>query len=111
MEHRTVIAQHPPRDGRQWDCQCARCGSSVMWEDCVDCDEGYSDHECGDDCCCCLEPEPNVECDICDGHGGWRTCLSSPEWCKANPLEGREQVERGEIEWFEVDEDDGRTSR
>ena len=27
-------------------------------------------------------------------------CLSSPEWCEANPMDGRDSVERGEIEWF-----------
>lgn len=39
---------------------CWKCGG-----------EGYSHHDCGEDICCCLEPEDNVECDICKGHGGW----------------------------------------
>lgn len=26
-------------------------------------------HDCGEDCCSCLEPEPNVTCDVCDGTG------------------------------------------
>jgi hypothetical protein len=41
------------------------------WVDCWNCDEGYSGHECGEDCCACLEPEDNVVCDICRGAGGW----------------------------------------
>lgn len=104
MPSKSVISDRPPHDGRDWDCQCARCGSSCDWTDCGQCDDGYSDHDCGDDCCCCLYPEPNVVCDLCDGYGGWYTCLSGGEWCKANPLEGRENVDRGKIEWFAWEE-------
>lgn len=99
----THIGPRPPdsfyRAGMEIDCQCARCGSSMDYERCNQCEDGYSDHDCGDDCCCCLEPELNVPCDLCRGQGGWHTCLSSPEWCEANPLPGREQIKRGEIEW------------
>jgi hypothetical protein len=43
------------------------------WIDCWKCGgEGYTDHDCGEDCCCCLNPEPNVRCDECDGKGGWK---------------------------------------
>lgn len=42
------------------------------WVECWNCGgEGYSYHDCGEDCCCCLNPEDNVICDICDGAGGW----------------------------------------
>ncbi len=42
------------------------------WEDCWNCGgEGYSDHDCGEDCCVCLHPENNVPCDVCGGDGGW----------------------------------------
>lgn len=103
-----VIADHPPKEmyatGLTIHCQCARCGSSTHYEDCWNCEDGYSDHDCGEDVCCCLYPEDNVECDVCDGRGGWHVCLSSPEFCQANPLPGRENVERGKIEWFTVEE-------
>lgn len=62
-----VIAPYPPNDGREWDCQCARCGSTVAM----------------------LAP--------------WR-CLSSQSWCWANPLPGREETERGALEWFVIPE-------
>lgn len=104
----TIIARVPPEDGREWDCQCARCGSSADHERCDQCDEGYDGHDCGEDCCMCRYPEDNMICDICNGHGGWYRCLSSPEWCKANPLPGRESVERGNIEWFVVRDLEGR---
>ena len=44
------------------------------WIECWNCEDGYSDHDCGDDCCCCADPEPNVRCDICRGKGGWFRC-------------------------------------
>lgn len=36
---------------------------------CPDCwgEGGY--HDCGEDCCCCLEPEANIECPTCHGDG------------------------------------------
>ena len=55
---------------------CAKCGGDVHWEDCYNCEEGYSHHDCGEDCCACLNPLPNIPCDICNGEGGWWKCLS-----------------------------------
>jgi len=55
---------------------CKKCGSQVDWKECWNCDEGYTHHDCGEDTCCCLDPEPNVKCDICNGEGGWWTCIS-----------------------------------
>ena len=97
---KTIIARSPPADGQNWECQCARCGSSCDYEHCDECDEGFRGHDCGEDCCMCLHPEDNVLCDVCDGNGGWWRCLSSSEWCNANPAPGREDVPRGRIEWF-----------
>lgn len=55
---------------------CQRCGCCNQdWEECTNCEEGYSSHECGEDCCNCLDPRPNVICDICEGKGGWHVCL------------------------------------
>lgn len=74
--------------------QCARCGSSVTFVTCWDCGgEKVTHHDCGEDSCCCLYPEPNVPCRTCEERGGWWRCLSSPEYCNANPLPGREHVE------------------
>jgi hypothetical protein len=72
---------------------CARCGSSCDWEDCENCVDGYSGHECGEDTCACRYPEDNVMCDWCYGTGGWWRCGSSREYCEANPLPGREHIE------------------
>lgn len=102
-----AIAEHPPDEmyqaGLELDCQCARCGSSVDSEHCDQCEDGFSGHDCGEDCCCCAFPFDNVPCDVCRGQGVWRRCMSSPEFCNANPLPGREGIERGQIEWFTIE--------
>lgn len=97
----TVIADWPPEDGREWDAQCARCGSSAERDECEQCGgEGYDGHECGEDSCCCAFPEENDPCGQCGGVGGWMRCVSSRDWCEANPLPGREQAHG--VEWFVV---------
>lgn len=54
---------------------CERCGAEQTYRDCWNCGgEGNSYHDCGQDTCCCLDPEDNVECDICEGDGGWWAC-------------------------------------
>ena len=55
---------------------CAECGNLTEWVDCYNCEDGYSHHDCGEDCCACAWPEDNVPCDICQGKGGWRACPS-----------------------------------
>lgn len=81
--------------------QCARCGSSVTADDCETCGgEGLDGHDCGEDSCCCIDDGPNLDCSVCEGVGVFQVCLSSPEWCEAHPMEGREATPRGEIEWF-----------
>lgn len=107
-----IIATGPPKDGRQWDCQCARCGSSMSTVECQNCGgDGYTHHECGEDVCCCLYPEDNVACDICHGDGGFLVCVSSETWCQLNPLPGREKTERDTPEWFCVERETAEAHR
>jgi len=54
---------------------CPRCGGEMEWVECWNCGgDGVDGHDCGEDCCSCLEPEDNVRCDICKGRGGWYAC-------------------------------------
>lgn len=83
--------------------QCGRCGSSITFEDCPNCGgEGYTSHDCGEDCRCCEYPEDNVVCDICRGSGSFPLCLSSKEWCEAHPMKGRENIPRSSPERFTI---------
>lgn len=97
----TVIGD-PPADGRDWDDQCARCGSSVARERCEWCggemgdwDVDYSDP---------AGEEEWVTCPQCGGSGSWSLCLSSEDYCRDHPMPGREDVARGQVEWFTFDE-------
>lgn len=84
-----------PNDGRGWDGQCARCGSSMSFEPCEMCD-----HEDWEAC----------RCDFCDGTCAFEFCLSSAEWCHENPLNGRHDVPRATVEWFTFDEAERRSA-
>lgn len=53
---------------------CAHCGQELEPVQCDQCEDGYSYHDCGEDCCCCLYPEPNVKCETCEGVGFWWWC-------------------------------------
>ncbi len=53
---------------------CKECGVELEWANCGNCDDGFTGHDCGEDCCCCAYPEDNVTCDICNGKGGWMVC-------------------------------------
>ena len=91
------------RDGREWDCQCGRCGSSLDFDECEVCGgEGYDDHDCGEDSCCCAFPENNVRCEACAGRGAWPRCASGYEWCRAHPRPGCESIEPSTPEWYVV---------
>lgn len=77
----------------QHDPWCARCGSSADYIPCGWCgDECFTGHECGEDLCVCVDPEDNVVCDACGGRGGTWHCISTPAWCEAHPLLGREHI-------------------
>lgn len=71
--------------------QCGRCGSSIHFTDCIDCDgSGFID------IFMCLE---------CDGDGFIAFCLSSQEWCEANPLPGRDNTPRNTVIGVQVGPD------
>lgn len=63
-----VCTLFPEHGEREW-CECWQCDAT-----------GVSGHDCGEDCCCCLDPEDNMRCDICGGKGGWWRCYTcAPE--------------------------------
>lgn len=51
------------------------CDQPLEWVECDACGgEGLGEHDCGEDCCACLCPEPNEPCQQCGGAGGWHWC-------------------------------------
>jgi hypothetical protein len=55
---------------------CSRCGCcEVVAQECEQCDEGLDGHDCGEDCCCCEDPESNMPCEFCRGRGYFEVCL------------------------------------
>jgi hypothetical protein len=93
----TWIGKHP-RDGHEYDCQCARCGSSMVFVECDNCGGDGTvesdDWQDGDD--------EVYRCDWCNGAGGHWVCLASKDWCHANPREGRAHIGHYTPEWFMV---------
>ncbi len=100
-----VIAPFPPSDGRDWECQCARCGSSVERRLCEQCDGmgRTADGELHEEDPLWYDEDDFEACHVCLGAGGWWHCLSDEAWCKDHPAEGRENVEPGTVEWFVVE--------
>lgn len=88
IEWYTVDAGPVERDEYE-DCQCARCGSSCEFRDCWNCDHGFVEEDIGDDAC---EEWIDVRCRECHGRSGSWHCISTPEYCEAHPLEGRESI-------------------
>lgn len=71
--------------------QCGRCGSSIHFTDCIDCDgAGYE--------------EGIWSCEECDGDGFIAFCISPQEWCEANPLPGHENTPRSTVQGVMVPE-------
>lgn len=60
---------------------CERCGCcELVWQSCEQCGgDGVFGHDCGEDTCCCLDPEEDDPCEICDGEGGWMRCVGHCE--------------------------------
>lgn len=70
----------PTDDGDRFDdlvATCERCTCcETEWVECEQCGgEGVFGHDCGEDTCCCLNPEDDAPCSMCDGEGGWDVCL------------------------------------
>lgn len=100
MKSSSSIGDEMPRDGREWEGRCARCGTEALSDICDGCGgDGVRGHDCGEDSCCCLSPEDNITCDICGGTGVVYLCGAAEDWCRANPMPGRGDRARSVIEW------------
>jgi hypothetical protein len=100
----TFIGPDHPRDGRDWECQCARCGSSMYSEECGQCDDGLTPiGELYEQDPLWYDEDAQEPCSQCGGEGSWMLCMSTAEWCESHPLAGRETTPRNTVEWFVVE--------
>lgn len=100
----TFIGPNHPNDDRRWDCQCARCGSSLVWEECSACGgEGMTaPGQLYEEDPLWYDPDDTKPCHQCGGEASFPCCISSPDWCEAHPIVGREGIARSTPEWFVV---------
>lgn len=79
-----LIFGKPPEDSVESEV-CLVCGSDLEWVDCWQCFGEGGFHDCGEDCCCCLEPELdlNETCDECHGEGGYLECPNIKDHAEA----------------------------
>lgn len=70
------------------------------WTECWNCGgEGFTHHDCGEDTCCCLEPEDNVICDTCMGMCGWQPETESDIELEPPSRRGRMTMETHIATW------------
>lgn len=56
--------------------QCQQCGEAMIPEQCWHCHGAGGFHDCGEDCCCCRDPDGdlNEPCLECDEQGEYLVC-------------------------------------
>lgn len=64
---------------------CRKHQCNLLLQDCQNCEDGYSHHDCGEDSCACADPENNIVCDWCDGECSSKWCPKSTEQNPCNP--------------------------
>lgn len=61
------------------DIGCEICGSPMERVCCWQCGGDGGFHDCGEDCCCCLDKEEiTIKCAGCKGVGHYNECLGLP---------------------------------
>ena len=69
----TLRSKHPPT--------CVKCGQRKNRTSCHVCDgAGVFGHDCGEEVCCCLDPEDNDPCEECRGRGWYWSCDQCEGW-------------------------------
>ena len=58
---------------------CTECGMETTSTECWKCHGEGGWHDCGEDSCCCEDPELiDTECDECHGEGYYAECPNVP---------------------------------
>jgi len=94
-----MIEVESDKDGHNvW---CKKCKGQVEWEECQDCEDGYSAHDCGEDTCCCVNQEKNVECQTCKRQEGWWRCYACEQKEKGVVKQYKDQLFKNKDKLFE----------
>jgi hypothetical protein len=90
--------------GDDWECQCARCGSSIQFDPCASCGgDGWTEPgELYEQDPLWYDQNDTEACPDCDGEGSFAICISSRRWCQTHASVGRGKYPRHTVEWFHV---------
>ena len=83
------------------DIPCPKCGHDTASRRCdaIDCEDGGY-HDCGEDCCACLYPEPNTPCEECHGRGRFSWCRHCGwDLLEKRYLNGKSELAPADLEW------------
>lgn len=67
--------------------ECPLCHYEMEHVDCDHCSGDGGFHDCGEDTCCCADPDDdlNEQCEQCNGHGGYMQCPNAGRHDQLNP--------------------------
>ncbi len=94
MKEQAYGGDYSPEDSYVY---CPVCGAEMEPVNCWQCHGEGGWHDCGEDCCPCLDKEEIDErCDECDGKGWYHSCPSYPHtdeqmagyWAANQPEQG-----------------------
>ena len=58
---------------------CLICCAPLVPESCYQCMGAGGFHDCGEDTCCCLDPDEITNiCEVCEGEGEYLSCSALP---------------------------------
>jgi len=73
IEDHEWVPSDNPRHAGGVVCQVCGCdpedAALAETETCWNCGGDGGHHDCGEDTCCCMNPEINVPCEVCGGSG------------------------------------------
>ncbi len=77
IDNETFCGGHP--DDEPQETLCKVCGNVMDRVQCWHCQGEGGFHDCGEDCCPCLNKEEiTVDCEECNGEGYYWECISVP---------------------------------
>lgn len=80
------------------DDTCDVHGCNLHDRECDDCSGEGGYHDCGEDCCCCINPEETTHrCRNCKGTGFIRWCPENSEQNPCNKENWKSEIEESDL--------------